>query len=151
LVRAGVAEPGADVLRALIAGKKALGPEAMRRAIGMVQELQDTGFFKTADELYRALLPLAAARERREILFAIARIAESFNDFQNAADYFLEAALLLDARIPDAFATNARIAAASNLSRAGLKDDARAQLEWLRKNVKDPEKLELIRREIQKL
>jgi len=116
-----------------------------------VQELQDTGFFKTADELYRSLLPLAAARERREILFALARIAESFNDFQNAADYFLEAALLIDAKAPDPLAINARIAAATNLGRAGLKDDARAQFDWLRKNVRDADKLELIRREMQKL
>jgi hypothetical protein len=151
LVRAGFAEPGADVLRALIAGKQTLPVDVMQRAVAMVQELQDTGFFKTADELYRALLPLAAARERREILFALARIAESFNDFQNAADFFLEAALLLETRPPDALAINARIAAASNLGRAGLKDDARAQFDWLRKNVKDAEKLEVIRREMQKL
>ena len=151
LVRAGIAEPGADVLRALIAGKKTLPVDVVQRAVAVVQELQDTGFFKSADELYRALLPLAAPRERREILFALARIAETFNDFQNAADYFLEASLLLDARALDAFAVNARIAAAANLGRAGLKDDARAQFEWLRKNVKDAEKLELIRREMQKL
>lgn len=151
LVRAGIAEPGADVLRALLAGKKTLPADVVQRAVAMVQELQDTGFFKSADELYRALLPLAAPRERREILFALARIAETFNDFQNAADYFMEAALLLDARAPDTFAVNARIAAAANLGRAGLKDDARAQFDWLRKNVKDAEKLEVIRREMQKL
>jgi hypothetical protein len=151
LVRAGIAEPGADVLRALLAGKKTLPADVVQRAVPMVQELQDTGFFKSADELYRALLPLAAPRERREILFALARIAETFNDFQNAADYFMEAALLLDARALDTFAVNARIAAAANLGRAGLKDDARAQFDWLRKNVKDAEKLEVIRREMQKL
>ncbi len=151
LVRASIAEPGADVLRGLIAGKKALPPEIARRSLAVVQELQDTGFFKTADELYRALLPLAAARERREILFALARIAESFNDFEMAADYFLEAALLIDPKTPDAFAINSRLAAASNLGRAGLKDDARAQFEWLRKNVRDADKLEVIRREMLKL
>ena len=150
-VRAGVAEPGANSLRALVAGKKTLPADIMRRAVGSVQELQDTGYYKTADELYRALAPLAEPRERREILFGLGRIAESFNDFQAAADYYLEAALLMDPRNPDAFAINARIAAAANLGRAGLKDDARAQFNWLRKNVKDAEKLELIRREMQKL
>ena len=151
LVRAGVAGPGADVLRGLIAGKKTLPADMMQRVVTSVQELQDTGYYKTADELYRALLPLAAARERREILFGLGRIAESFNDFQRAADYFLEAALLLDARATDTFAINARLAAAANLGRAGLKDDARTQFTWLQKNVKDAEKLELIRREMQKL
>ncbi|MDB5811597.1 MAG: hypothetical protein JWN94_3719 [Betaproteobacteria bacterium] len=151
LVRASIAEPGGDVLRGLLAGKKTLSVDLTQRAVATVQELQDTGFFKTADELYRALLPLAAPKERREILVALARIAESFNDFQNAADYFLEAALLLDPRSPDSFAVNARISAASNLGRAGFKEDARAQFDWLRKNVKDAERLELIRRESLKL
>jgi len=151
LVRAGIAEPAADILRALLAGRKTLSPGLLQRAVLIVQELQDTGFLKTADELYRTLLPLAAARERRDILFAIGRIAESVNDFQTAADYFMEAALLIDAKTPDPIALNARFAAASNLGRAGLKDDARAQFDWLRKNVRDADKLELIRREMLKL
>ena len=79
------------------------------------------------------------------------RIAEADRDFQRAADYLLEAALLIDSRTTDALAVNARLAAAANLGRAGLKDDARTQFNWLQKNVKDPEKLELIRREMQKL
>ena len=45
----------------------------------------------------------------------------------------------------------ARIYAGANLGRAGFKDDARVQFNWLLKNVKDPEKLETIRREMQKL
>ena len=151
LARAGSAEPAADALRALLAGKKTLSADLVQRAVIDVQELQNAGSVKTADELYRALLPLSAVRERREILLALARIAEGRNDFQNAADYFLEAALLADAKAPDALAINARIAAASNLGRAGLKDDARAQFDWLRKNVRDADKLEQIRRESLKL
>ncbi len=151
LVRANAADAGADVLRGLVTGKKSLAPDVAQRAVSVVQELQDSGFTKSADELYRALLPLAGTRERREILFGLARIAESANDFRHAADYYLEAALLGDAKAPDAFAVNARIAAAANLGRAGLKDDARAQLDWLRRNVRDNDKLETIRREMSKL
>jgi len=151
LVRAGAADPGADALRALVAGGKALPADIMQRAVASVHELRDAGHARTADELYRALLPLAAAPLRREILFGRGRIAEANNDFQRAADYLLEAALLIDSRATDALAVNARLAAAANLGRAGLKDDARTQFNWLQKNVKDPEKLELIRRELQKL
>jgi len=151
LVRAGAATAGADALRALIADKKTLPPEMMRRAVAVVVELQDAGHYKTGDDLYRALLPLAALRERRDILYGIARIAEANYDFPRAADNFLEAALMLDLRTPDVLAINARIAAGANLGRAGLRDDARAQFSWLLKNVKDPEKLETIRREMQKL
>lgn len=151
LVRAGAADSGSAALRALIAGNKTLPADVVQRTILLVQILQDTGYHKTADELYRALLLLAAPRERRDILAGLGRIAETNNDFERAADYFLEAALLLDARATDAIAVNARIAAAANLGRAGLKDDARAQFEWLQKNVKDPEKLEQIQREMRKL
>ena len=151
LVRAGMAEPGADALREFVTGKKDPPVDGVRRAVATVQELADSGFAKSAAELYRALLPLAAARERREILVGLARLAEGANDFRNAADYYLEAALLLDAATPDIFAVNARIAGAANLGRAGFKDDARAQYTWLQKNVKDADKLELIRRELQKL
>lgn len=151
LVRAGAATAGGDALRALIADRKTLAPELMRRAIAVVVELQDGGHYKTGDELYRALLPLAAQRERRDILYGIARIAEANYDFPRAADHFLEAALMLDARVPDTLAVNARIFAGANLGRAGFKDDARAQFNWLLRNVKDTEKLEIIRREMQKL
>ena len=151
LVRAGAATAGGAALRALLADRKALPPEMMRRAIAVVVEMQDRGHDKIADELYRALLPLAAPHERRDVLYGIGRIAEANHDFQRAAEHFLEAALLLDARTPDVLAINARIAAGANLGRAGLRDDARAQFNWLLKNVKDPEKLEAIRREMQKL
>ena len=151
LIRAGATDPGAALLRALAAGGKALPAGIMQHAVATVQELQDGGNAKTADELYRALLPLAEAPQRREILFGRGRIAEAGSDFSKAAEYLLEAALLIEARATDALAVNARLAAAANLGRAGLKDDARAQFNWLQKNVKDPEKLELIRRELQKL
>ncbi len=151
LVRAGAVTAGSEALRALIAEKKSLPVEMMRRGIAVIVEMQDAGHYKTADELYRALLPLAALRERREILYGIARIAEANYDFPRAADQFLEAALMMDARPPDLLSINARIAAGANLGRAGLKDDARTQFNWLLKNVKDPEKLDAIRRELQKL
>ncbi len=151
LVRAGAADRGAAVLRATVAGGKAVPAEIMQRAVASVQQLQDAGHAKTADELYLALLPLADAPLRREILVGRGRIAEANSDFRRAAEYLLEAALLIDSRATDALAVNARLAAATNLGRAGLKDDARTQFNWLQKNLKDPEKLELIRRELQKL
>ena len=58
---------------------------------------------------------------------------------------------MLDARVPDGLAVNARIAAGAHLGRAGFKDEARTQFNWLLKNIRDPEKLETVRREMQKL
>jgi len=151
LVRGGQANAGADALRALLAGRTSLPSGTMQRAVACVQQLQDSAQLKAADDLYRLLLPLADARDRRKILVGLGRVAEAGKSFQHAADFFLQAALLGDGGVADAVAFDARIAAASNMVRAGLKDDARAQLDWLQKNVKESEKLEIIRRERQKL
>lgn len=151
LARTGAAAPTADALKRAIAGKSILPAPMLQRALATVQELQDAGHYKTADDLYRALLPLADSPRKREILFRVGKIAESVNDFAHAADYFLEAALLLEPRANDSFAFSARLQAALNLGRAGLKDDARAQLQWLSKNTKDAAQLEMLRREMQKL
>jgi hypothetical protein len=149
LVRAGEIDAGAETLRTFAAAKS-VRADMMRRALAIVQEIQDSSSYRIADDLYRALRPLAEIRERREILFALGRGAESSKEFKRAAEHYLEAALLGDTPA-DALAVNARIAAAANLARAGLKDDARIQFDWLQKNVRDAEKLDLVRREMQKL
>ena len=41
--------------------------------------------------------------------------------------------------------------AAANLARAGYREDARAQYQWLLKNAKDPSQLETARRELARL
>jgi hypothetical protein len=61
-----------------------------------------------------------------------------------AADAYLRSALL--AASPDASAVQARLLAANNLVRAGLKNDARAQFEWVMKHSKDPALVEDARR-----
>jgi len=151
LVRAGKGRAGAESIRALIGGRKELSAELLRRAMVVVAEIHDGGDAEIAGTVYREMLPLAASRERREILFGIARNAESTGDFRRAADHYLESALMGEVRLPDSFAINARMAAAASLGRAGFKDDARAQYGWILKNVKDVEKQELARREMQKL
>ena len=123
----------------------------MRRAMAVVVEIQEAGQTKSADTLYRTLLPLAASRERRELLYALGRGAETAADHARAADHFLEAALTLDQPVPDALAVNARLSAGTNFARAGFRGDARSQFDWLLNNIKDAETLEKTRRELQKL
>jgi len=45
----------------------------------------------------------------------------------------------------------ARFSAAANLARAGYREDARAQYQWLLRNAKDPSQLETARRELARL
>jgi hypothetical protein len=68
---------------------------------------------------------------------------------QAAADAYLRSALR--AAAPDANALQARLLAAGNLVRAGLKEDARAQFQWLLKNTKEPAIVEAARRALARL
>ena len=62
-----------------------------------------------------------------------------------AAEYHLRLAL----SAPDAdAAAAARLRAAFNLARGGLRDDARVQFEWLLKNARDPAQIAVARREL---
>jgi TolA-binding protein len=151
LLRAGAHDAAAQALLALVADRQPLSASTVQRAAELVRRLKAGGRPGAVTELYRALLPLSQPAQRREILFGLGTAAESEGDFPRAADHFLEAALLLEGRAPDALALNARLQAAVNLARAGFNDDARAQLGWLEKNVSDAEKLELVRREMRNL
>ena len=151
LAAAGMAPASVDLLRAMLTGKKTLPVAQIRRAMAVVVEIQEAGQLKSADNLYRVLLPLAAGRERRELLHAMGRGAEIAADYARAGDHFLEAALTLDQPVPDALAVNARLSAGTNFARAGFKVDARSQFDWLLNNIKDVETLEKIRRELHKL
>lgn len=150
-LRAGKADAAAAALQQALAGNKTPAPEVVRRSVLLVQEMLDAGKPDLADALFVALLPLADGGERRQILFSLGRINEITGRSPVAAGYYLRSALLAEGKAPDALALQARIAAALNLARAGYRDDARAQFEWLLRNSRDPAQLEIARRELKKL
>ncbi|HXF68015.1 MAG TPA: hypothetical protein VNK67_15130, partial [Burkholderiales bacterium] len=85
------------------------------------------------------------------ILFALGRSAEAVARHAQAADYYLRAALAAGAPRSDAAALQARLAAALNLARAGYREDARAQFEWVLRHSKDSAQLEIARRALSRL
>jgi predicted negative regulator of RcsB-dependent stress response len=85
------------------------------------------------------------------MLYALGGIAESAAQFARAADYYLRSALAQGTRAPDAMALQARLAAAANLARAGFREDARAQFQWVIGNSKDAAQIEIARRELSRL
>ena len=91
-----------------------------------------------AQAVYELLVPLSTDAYAREALFGLGRAHELGGEPVPAAAYYLRSALLVQATAPDPLAFQARLLAALNLMRAGLKNDARAQFEWLLKNSKDP-------------
>jgi len=138
-------------LKTVIGAGKMLPAELAQRSVALVQEMFDAGKPDLASDLFEALLPRVGAAQQRSVLFALGRIRESGGQPPVAADYYLRSALLADGRLPDALALQARLLAALNLARAGYKNDARVQFEWLIRNSKDTAQLELARRELKKL
>ncbi len=148
---AGNADAALAALKQATGSQRALPPEAMQRGLALAREMLAAGRLDLADQALAALLPFAEPAQKRDVLFSLGRIAEAAAQFAPAADYYLRAALLVESRAPDALALQARLAAALNLARAGYKEDARAQFEWLLRNSRDAAQLEIARRELAKL
>ncbi|MCC7485857.1 MAG: hypothetical protein IT529_12830 [Burkholderiales bacterium] len=149
--RAGMGDAALGELRALLQAKPALSAGVRERLVLLAREMVAGGRPELADEMLRGLLPHASAAEQRELLYALGRIAERESQPQLAAGYFLRAALTGAGDAPEAFAAQARLAAGLSLSRAGFREDARAQFEWVLRHAKDPARIETARRELGRL
>lgn len=150
-LRAGMMDRAAAALKSVIASGKPLPAGPAQRSVALVQEMLDAGKPDLAGGLFEALLPLVGVPQQRAALFGLGRIRDSAGQPPAAADYYLRSALLAVGRASDALALQARLLAALNLARAGYKDDARAQFEWLENNSKDAAQLEVVRRELKRL
>ncbi|MGZ8267330.1 MAG: hypothetical protein ACXW20_07335, partial [Burkholderiales bacterium] len=102
-----------------------------------------------AQALYEAIARVAADAAARDAFFGLGRVYELKGEALAAAEAYLRAGLPPGA--PDAIGFQARLLAGINLMRAGLKDDARAQFEWLVKNSKDPALVDAARRGLARL
>lgn len=136
--RAGQPADAGKALERLLTGKNkltALSTDTQRRSIELARSLLDgldgkepmpeaAEHFLTSLLSARALDPL----QQREALMLLGRSGEMRGDFKLAADYFLQAATLIDAKAKDPVAQSARQQAAANLVKAGLKEDASAVL-----------------------
>lgn len=77
---------------------------------------------------------------------ALGDAAEAKGLFARAGGYFLQAALAPDGKSRGATAPSARLAAARNLARAGYRQDAREQFEWVIRHSRNPADREVARR-----
>jgi len=150
-VRSGKADEGVAALKHALAGRKTLAPALVQRGTALARELLDSGQPDAAGKVFDLMLPLAAGSDARGILFGLGRVQELAGRNSAAAGYFLRSALLADAGAPDALALQARLAAGINLARAGYKEDARVQFQWLLGHAKDPTQREAARRELSRL
>jgi hypothetical protein len=118
-----------------VLGSERPAAEAIQGAFDLAHDMLELRRLPEAGALYEALARLASETRQREALFGLGRVHDMKGEPQAAADAYLRSALL--SKTPDANALQARLLAAMNLARAGLKEDARAQFQWVLKNSKD--------------
>ena len=150
-LQAGDAEASANTMKQLLSGRPAVSPELAQSALELGQEMLDLRKLDAAQTVYELLVPVSDDSRAREALFGLGRAQELKGDAVAAAGSYLASALLAQGAAPDALAFQARLLAALNLMRAGLRDDARAQFGWLLKNSKDPALTEAARRGLNRL
>lgn len=149
--RAGDAEAAVKALAVAAGERQSLSPRVVSKAIGLGQEMVAAGRPDVADASLTALLLLAGPQYERELLMALGHAAEEKAMFARAGSYFLRAALATDGRTPDATASKARLAAGRNLERAGYKEDAHAQFEWVIRHSRDAAERDVARKAQAKL
>ncbi|HSQ05057.1 MAG TPA: hypothetical protein VLN59_13520 [Burkholderiales bacterium] len=148
-MRSGVIDAGViQNLTALYAGRKSLSRPLVHGIAALAEELLDGAQADAAGALFEVALPYAERSEARTILFGLGRAREAAGQRRAAATAYLRSALLADARSPDAAALDARLRAALNLARAGYREDARKQFQWLLENSRQPAHLDIARREL---
>ena len=154
--RAGRIDAATRIATALYARKRpAPSSAAIEATVVFADLLSDAGEFSTARSVIASLRDLLDASPeaavtpvaRRSLLLASASSGESGGNVVVAADQYLLAAMLEGFKPGEAQALDARLQAARNLARAGLTEEAQAQLDWIRRNTRDPVLLEQVRRE----
>ena len=138
-------------MKRLLDGRKSVSPQLAQRVLELGQEMLDMRTIEAAQAVYGLLVPLSSGDHAREALFGLGRAYELSGEPVPAAAYYLRSALLVQAAAPDALAFQSRLLAALNLMRAGLRNDARAQFEWLLRNAKDPALIEAAKRGLARL
>ncbi len=146
-LRAGNAGVAAERARQLATRSAVPIPAAqLPEWIVLAQQYSDHGLMDGAQALFERVLPQADAAQARLVLSGLARMQEVRQQPLLAADYYLRAALIADGA--DAAASEARLLAGLSLARAGLREDARTQFQWVLKNARDPAQIAVARREL---
>ncbi|MGZ5094509.1 MAG: tetratricopeptide repeat protein [Burkholderiales bacterium] len=150
-LQAGEAEASKSTIERLLAGRTAPSAELAQSILELAQEMLDLRALDAAETVFELMIPIVPESRAREVLFGLARTQELRGDWIAAAGSYLRSALLAQGGATDALASQGRLIAGLNLTRAGLKNDARAQFEWILKNTKEPDLVEAARRGLRRL
>jgi hypothetical protein len=149
-LRAGNDDASVNTIRRAFSGS-IIPPEVVQPGLDLAQEMTDLGKLDSAAAVYSMLVSAANEKQSRAAYFGLARAQELKGDATAAAGSYLAAAFSSTPSVADPMALQARLLAGLNLMRAGFKEDARAQFEWLMKNSKDTALLEAARRGLNRL
>jgi hypothetical protein len=145
-LRAGHPDTAAGIARQVAAESSAILPAQIAEWLLLAEQLTDYGLHEVALLLFARVLPHADPALSRHILSGAARAHAGHNQPRLAADFYLRAALQSPADGPAA--AEARLQAGLSLVRAGLREDARVQFQWLLRNAADPAQIAIARREL---
>jgi hypothetical protein len=144
-------DAAAGALQGVGAESMPLAPSDVAAAVQVGEALLRQGALAPAETLLAAALRAGGATPNRDALFAMGRVKSAQGKPAEAAEYFMRCAVAAGADATDALSVAARIEAAATLGAAGWREDARRQLLWLTKSVKDPGLRELLAREASRL
>lgn len=134
---AGLEDEALALAGELTEGARPLTQEARRKLFDIALDAVARHRLKLAETLLRGLRARTQDAERIAVLGALARSYEAKGEPRLAAEAYLEIGTASAGSESDREALRAREAAAVNLVRAGLREDARGVYEWLARNAKD--------------
>jgi hypothetical protein len=149
-LKAGRIKEADQALRAALGAGERPARDSQQKILVLAAEAAAQGHPQEAAAWLTALLPLAEPGLRREAYLALGRQAEARAENRLAAEMYLEAAALADPPPAGAVALDARLRAARALAAAGLRRDARAQMEWVARHARDKALQDMARRELQR-
>jgi hypothetical protein len=150
LVNAGMIDEALLVAQRLASASPPPAPVVFTRLLAIAQDALELWQVKAAEALFGMTLTHARGPERVESLLGLGRTRELLGEFRMAADAYLNAALLSNTPESDRESLRAREAAAINLAKAGMRDDARALYSWLASNAKEPQVREQAQRALRR-
>lgn len=125
------------LLSELLDDNRPVSEEARRLVLDTGRAAFDRAQFDLAEDVLQRLRARVAGSERSAVSAVLAQVFEATVRLREAADAQLDAALASASPGSDRDSLQARLAAARNLSRSGLRDDARRIYAWLVRNAKD--------------
>ncbi|HEX6828472.1 MAG TPA: hypothetical protein VF104_05790 [Burkholderiales bacterium] len=150
-LKAGSVPEADQAVRAILAPDQRPGRDVQQRILALAADAAAQRQPQAAAAWLAALVPLAEAALRRDAWLGLGRLAEGRGENGPAAEFYLEAASAGDTRSADAVTVDARLRAARALAAAGMRRDARAQLEWVARHARDKALQDLARRELDRL